>query len=287
MNESKLTDLLDRAAERTTVGPPPIDAMHAHATRVRRRRTVAVCVTAAVAVVAAAGGTALLTRPSASVTPPQVASTSPQVAPTETRLVGLGHAAIPIPKNWGTDRTHCLTPYQDTVILARDGHLCATPRPSGVESVQLGLGTPTLFEFTADENVEIDGVPAERQRTTCTDENIGEVRTCSGVVRIPSLDTWFWAESSTNAAEVDRILSWIQIVPNRVGVPDEQAVRGGSGSERAGQTYAAALTRLGLTPKIQPKKSSHYLPGDVLSVSPAPGTMLAPGATVTLTVAAR
>jgi hypothetical protein len=95
MIESHLTGLLERAGERTTVGPAPIELMHARVTRRRRRRAL-VSVTAAVAAVAAVGGTALALRPGASpeVSPPPVASASPGVVPADMRLVGLGHAAI-------------------------------------------------------------------------------------------------------------------------------------------------------------------------------------------------
>ncbi|TDD20323.1 PASTA domain-containing protein [Kribbella turkmenica] len=286
MIDSQLTGLLERTAQRTEVGPPPLEAMHARVAHVRRRRTVLVSVAAAVAVVAAAGGTALALRPpGADPAPPPVASVSPGVVTADMRLVGIGHAAIAVPKNWGTNQTHCGTPQKDTAILERDGLFCAMPRPVGVESVDVGRGKPTIFDLTADESIEIDGVPAERRRTTCIEGNVYRARTCAGGVRIPSLDTWFWAESSTNAEEVDRILERIRIVPDRVGVPTfRHAVGSGPGTGAA--NYAAELRRLGLTPTTRITKSPSYTPGDVLAVSPAPGTMLPLGATVTITVVA-
>ncbi|GAB2640802.1 PASTA domain-containing protein [Kribbella swartbergensis] len=285
MIETKLTELLDRAAERTPVGPPPIEAMHAHVTR--RRRTRVASAVAVLAVAAVAGGTAVIVRPDPTRddSSPPIASTSPTAAVTpETRLVGIGHAAIAVPEHWGMNQTHCVTPQRDTVILARDGHLCAIARPVGVESVDLGRGKPLpMFGFTADETIQIDGVRAERRRTTCSDDGGTEVRTCSGGVRIPSLDTWFWAESSTSAEEVDRILERISVVPDRVGVPPPPyAVGHGAGTGAA--NYAAELRRLGLTSRTRTTKSPSYTPGDLLAVSPAPGTMLPLGATVTLTV---
>jgi len=288
MIETKLTELLERAGERTDVGPAPIEMMRARVTRRRRRRTVAVVVAAAVAVVAAVGGTALLVRPGASpeVSPLPVASASPGVASADLRLVGLGHAAIAVPKAWGTNQTHCLTPYRDTAILRRDPHLCATPRPLGVESVDVGRGRPTIFDLTADEIIEIDGVRAERRHTTCVSGNVHQVRTCSGGVRIPSLDVWFWAESSTNAEEVDRILERIRIVPDQVGVPDPYSMAT-NGEGPTGDTYAAALRKLGLKSTIRTIKSPSYTPGQLMAVSPVAGTMLPVGATVILTVVAR
>ncbi|GAA1618256.1 hypothetical protein GCM10009789_85180 [Kribbella sancticallisti] len=285
MIEDKLTELLERAGDRTTVGPPPIEAMRVGATRLRRRRTVAVSLAGAAAVVVAAGGTTALVAQSGPEDPPApAASASPSLAPTDLRLVGFGHAAIAVPKEWGTNELTCLTPHMDTVVIdPGGGHLCMHYRRSGVESVYLTSIKP-WFGFHADETIEIDGVRAERQRTSCTGDTPGPVTVCSGAVFIPSLTTWFRAESSTNAAEVDRILERIRIVPDQVGVPAYThlvAPRDGG----SGEKYSDALTAAGLKPKIESTRSPSYPPGMVLDVSPAPGTMLRPGATVTVTVA--
>ncbi len=282
MIESKLTDLLERAGDRTTVGPPPIELMHARVARQRRRRTVAASVAAAVAVIAAAGGTALLVRPAPEESGVPIAS--PSVVPAQMRLVGFGHAAIAIPKDWGTNAASCGTPQTDTVIVDL-GHvnLCQSPRPAGVESVELAHGKPRLFNFHADETIEVDGVRAERQRTSCITTGIDKVELCSGAVYVPSLDVAFRAESSTNADEVDRILERITIVPDRVGVP---AYRGlpVDGKVPAAQKYAGMLRELGLKSTVQTIKSPSYVPSVLWKVSPLPGTMLPLGATVTLTV---
>jgi hypothetical protein len=289
MIESKLTELLERAGDQTDVGPPPIDAMYARVARVRRRRTVALSLAASVAVVAAAGGTALLVRPGTSSedTPPPVASTSPGVVPAEMRLVGVGHAAIAVPKGWATNKEHCGTPQADTVIYDLGAvFLCLMPRPSGVESVELASGKPAIFDFHADETFEIDGVPAERQRTSCTTRPLDHVEVCSGTVFIPSLDASFRAQSSTSADEVDRLLERITIVSDRVGVPAFRSI-GEDGQGPTAEKYTAALSKLGLKPKIQTIKSPSYDPGQLIAVSPIPGTMVPLGATVTLTVVAR
>ncbi len=286
MNEFKLTELLEHAGERTTVGPPPIDAMHARVTRRRRRRTVAVCLAAAVAVVAAAGGTALLVRPDAGETEAPTASTSPGVALPGTRLVGVGHVAVAVPKEWGTNDQRCGTPQTDTVIVDLAAiTYCLIARPAGVESLHLASGKPLLFEFHTDYAIEVDGVAAERQRTSCTDQAISDVIVCSGAVRIPSLDVVFRAESSTNAAEVDRMLERITIIPDHVGVPAFR-ILSVEGRGPSGEKYAGVLRDLGLKPKIQTTKSPSYDPGQVMAVSPIPGTMVPVGATVIVTVVA-
>ncbi|WP_020388553.1 PASTA domain-containing protein [Kribbella catacumbae] len=291
MNESKLTELLERAGERTSVGPPPIDAIRAGATRLRRRRTVAASVTAAAALVAMVGGTALVATHGRSLDnpPPPAASASPGPVPAATRLLGIGHAAIAVPKVWGTNQSSCGTPKKDTVLIDDPSAalLCQSSRPSGVESVELASGKPLRFDFHADETIEVDGVRAERQRTRCTDGAINNVRVCSGAVFIPSLDVSFRAESSTNAGEVDRILERIVIVPDRVGVPEPlEFIAPNNSPALSGEKYANRLTALGLKPRIQTRKAPGYSPGDVLAVSlsSAPGTMLPLGATVTITI---
>jgi heat shock protein HslJ len=64
MTDSELlTELLERAAERTNVGPPPLEHMVAGARRKRRRRAMLLTAATAAAVVAAVGVTAVLSTP--------------------------------------------------------------------------------------------------------------------------------------------------------------------------------------------------------------------------------
>lgn len=282
MIESKLTELLERAGERTNVGPPPIEAIRAGAAR-RRRRTAVLTVagTAAAVVAVMMGGTVVLADGRSSTNPASPAASTRPV-PAGMRLVGIGHAAIAVPKHWGTNQLRCYTPQQDTVVIDTGGSIpmCLAARPDGVDSVSVGTRKP--FGFHAEETFQIDGVRAERQRTTCTD-SINRVTVCSGAVSIPSLNVWFWAESSSSSGEVDRILDRIMIVPDKLGVPDRQ-LSGPNPPER----YAARLTGMGLKPETRTRKATGLTPvGTLLAVSPSPGTMLAPGATVTLVVAGR
>lgn len=60
MTDQNLTNLLERAADRTQVGPPPLDDMLARGRHVRRRRTVLLSAAASAAVVGVVGGTAVL-----------------------------------------------------------------------------------------------------------------------------------------------------------------------------------------------------------------------------------
>ncbi|MET9316898.1 PASTA domain-containing protein [Kribbella sp. NPDC003505] len=269
-----LTDLLERTAAHTPVGPPPLDALRAGATRRRRRRTAGITGAAAVAVAAVVGGTTLLTSPERTA---PVTSPAPAVP---TRLVGQGHAAIAVPQSWGTNQSMCGTPRRDTVLIADPTELqyCMAFPVAGVDSVR--VATTPRTQFRADETLTIDGVRAERQRTTCSQDNYRHVLTCSATVWIPSLQVWFEAQSSTSAAEVDRILSRIVIVPDRVGVPSYSSMA----MPLSGAKYAAVLRGLGLKVSYRSMANPNYPRGSVLGVSPAVGTMVANASTVTVTV---
>lgn len=284
MIESELTELLERAGARTTVGPPPIEAIRAGAARRRRRRAAAISAVSVAAAAVAVGGTLLLAGgPSFTNPAPPAASTPP--VPAATRLVGIGHAAIAVPEQWGTNQLGCGTPQKDTVIIdAGPQNLCKTPYPNGVESVF--VASRTRIDFRADETFQIDGVRAERQQTRCMVDTLNRVTVCLGTVFIPSLDVSFRAESSTSSGEVDRILERIMIVPDKVGVP-VPLFSESNPAARLGEEYADRLTALGLKPNLETRKSPGYISGSILEVSPSPGTMLTPGATVTVTVVAQ
>lgn len=273
-----LTDLLEHTADQTPVGPPPLDSLYAGASRRRHRRTAGLV--AAVAVAAVIGGSTLLTSRG------RTASVTTSTPAPVMRMVGFGHAAIAVPADWPTNKSQCGTPKQDTVLIDDPSAMlfCGAFRPAEVESVELYYGRPRA-EFRADETFEIGGVRAERQRTTCSISNYPKANTttCGGTVSIPSLKVWFRAESSTSAAEVDRMLARIAIVPDRTGVPSVQALRVDLNGPK-GTAYAGVLRQLGLKTQFHTVKSPSYPAGLVLRVSPAPGTMLKPGAIVTVTV---
>ncbi len=282
MTAPELSDLLERAADQIPVGPAPVGHLLARATRHRRWRTVAVVASSAAAVVVAMAGTALLLSPNTTPKPP-VSTPSVAAIPPGTRLVGIGHAAIAVPESWGTNETQCGTPKKDTVVIDVGAiPACATGRPAGVESVDLSHGPPR-FDFAADQTLRIDGVDAQRQATVCT--NDAEVELCTGTVFIPSLQISFRAESSTSPAAVDEILSWIRLVPGSVGVPGfertNMALQGG-----AGDRYVTAARAVGLDVRVVTKARPPIDPGFILGVTPQPGTMVAPGTEITLTVVA-
>lgn len=282
MTAPDLSDLLETAADRIPVGPPPLADLLARATRHRRWRTVAVVASSAAAVVVAMAGTALVLSPNTTPKPP-VSAPSVAPIPPGSRLVGIGHAAIAVPESWGTNETQCGTPKKDTVVIDVGATAaCATGRPANVDSVDLSQGLPR-FDFAADQTLTIDGVDAQRQATACT--NDAAVQLCTGTVFIPSLQISFRAESSTSPATVDEILSWIRLVPGSVGVPGFEStnmtMQGG-----AGDRYVNAARAVGLDVRVVTKARPPIDPGFILGVTPQPGTMVAPGTEITLTVVA-
>jgi hypothetical protein len=251
---------------------------------IRRRRAVITLASAAL-VVTVIGGTVLASTLGGGADPgPLAGSPSPIVTPPGTRLVGAGHAAIAVSAEWGTNKTHCGVPQQDTVVIdVAVIEACGTRRPRGVDSVEIWTGPPP-FSYHADETTVLDGVPAERQKTICAPD-LGGHTICAGTIYLRSLGVMFIADSSTSRAEVDRILSWIRIVPGLVGVPGVDKIRTDEqGGARA--TYVDVLHREGLTAEIHTRTVHGSPAGYILAVSPPPGTMVRPGTMVAVIVVA-
>jgi hypothetical protein len=249
-----------------------------------RRRRVVITLASTAVVGMAIGGTVLasILGGIADPGPPAGSPPGPIVTPPGTRLVGAGHAAIAVPKEWGTNKALCGVPQQDTVVIDVAAiEACLPRRPRGVDSVEIRTGPPPFY-YHADETTLIDGVPAERQKTACSP---GGRPVCIGITYLPSLGVMFIADSSTSRAEVDRILSWIRIVPDRIAVPGVDKIRTDEqGGARA--TYVDVLHRASLTAEIHAKTVPGSPAGYILAVSPAPGTMVEPGAVVMVTVVA-
>lgn len=286
MTEPDWGELLERAAQRTTVSPAPLGSIRAGAARRRRRRALTVAGVGTAAVFAVVAGSVLLASTAPSQPPRNpVAVDSPEPVPEGTRLVGLGNLAIAVPEAWGTNRTRCGTPVRDTVVINVGAiELCLIGRPKGVDSVEIVQGEPR-FDFEADSTVVIDGLEAQRQSTTCTRETIERVQVCSATVYFAEQATWFRAESSTSREAVDEILGQIRGVSDTVGVPAFQPLAVNA-QGRSAQKYAELLAEQGFQVEVQTRRVSAGKPGYLLDASPAPGTMLPPGSTVTITAIA-
>lgn len=288
MNDDNLTDLLEARAADVTVGPPPLAEMHRHA--VRRRRSYVAALAAAAAVVVTVGAVAVWpdgsgsgrdSTPTASDSPSP--SPSPEVPPAGFRWVGMGRAVIAVPDSWATNDIRCGTPQSNTVVVDVSViETCATAYPADTSSVWLRERQP-VDEIATWTPVEVDGEEALRS----PDERLvgyGDSPIFRASVYLPGRDVVFAASSTVSQEVVDEVLSRVTILDTLVAVPGiSPANYGPTPQSKAGETYVRMVREAGLVAEVVTEQGP--LPGFVLDVSPAPGTVVEPGAVVTVTVA--
>ncbi|WP_109508297.1 PASTA domain-containing protein [Nocardioides speluncae] len=275
MSDRDLTDLLERLGERVDVSPPPLAAMTRAADRTRRRRTAWVvggAVAAAVALVA--GGTQVIGDGLADGTDPR--PPADRAVPAGMRLVGLGHAAIAVPNDWGRNEVGCGTPIKDTVVIDLTvTPACLIQRPADVDAVRINVGVRR-----GGEDIEIDGTAARRTPTTCSPgQNDEGIVTCSASIYVPSEGVGFEASSSTSRERVDEILDEVRILDDEVGVPLFDPLAGRVSADN----YAERLRDAGLT-MVKKWGAGQGPAGAILDVQPESGTVVEPGTQVTVTV---
>jgi hypothetical protein len=297
MNDDQLTEMLDRAARRNPVGTPPLAAIAAGSRR--RRRTRAVGVVAAAAVVVAAGAGVATSLGSDPTGPPHAADAAasgdaPTVptAPSGMRLVGRGSVVVAVPEDWAIHTVGCdgFGPKGDTVVVVDGIPLrgfapgvavgCPGPvRPAGVERLTITAASPRAQDADGVERTEVDGVTAYRSKPTCFDDAKG-VSTCLVSLDFPSLDVGLLAESTTSVEAAEKIFDRVQVLDGVVGVPGQLS------PEQGEKKYVAALEAAGLVADVvEVPAPPGYAPGYLRGISPAPGTVLAPGDTVKVEVA--
>lgn len=292
MTDHDLDQLMERLGDRTPVGPPPLGAMREGAQRSSRRRLVAAGVAAA-AVVAVVGGTALAGGLGGSddgrgdggdVVAPDEGFTPPP----GTRLVGIGHLAVAVPEEWGTNETQCGTPQKDTVVVDQ-GAICLAlvPRPADVESVEL-MGGDVPPEGATTDPVDIDGRDAELTPVECQTgpEAVERGEVCRARLYVPGQKASVVLSSSSADAEarVREMVSWVHWVDGLIAVPGFQSIDLEHQDDDAGEHYRRELDAHGLVARTVTEQRPGMKPGYVLDVDPGPGTMLAPGSVVAVTV---
>ena len=280
MNDTQWTELLERAADRVAVAPPNVLLMQSAAAQ-RRRRSVLLAGLSAACVIGIIGGVAL-TASSEKGSSPDPAGVDDGGGSTAFREVGLGHVFVSVPSSWGTNRTRCGTPQADTVVLdVAVVETCGVSRPANVDSVEVVQGAPR-FDFSADKSLVIDGEPAQRQSTVCTDQTFGVGEVCMGTVYFPGRETWVRVESSTSDEVVNELLDRVFVDPARSGVPGfaRVALRD---QDDSGETYARLLRDLGFQVDVRNVESAAPA-GHVVSTRPAPGTVVAPGSAIAVLV---
>ncbi|GAB6986357.1 PASTA domain-containing protein [Nocardioides pyridinolyticus] len=289
MTDRDLTDLLDRTADRITVGAPPLSEMRIGADRMRRRRGRLRAAGVALGVVAVAGGLTTITALDPDPTPDRPAAGPAGTAavdppPPGRRLVGVGDTAIAVPTGWATNALRCGTATEPTVVVdVAVIETCGMIGARVYDSVWLAQGRKR--ELAPYEDIEIDGVPAQRSGTRCIAMSVVAQRLCRATVYLPSVDASYTATART-APRVDQILSWIRVLPGRVAVSGFGEINVEWQDDDAGERYRAALEADGLQVEVRTETQPGSKAGYVLGVSPAPGTMLAPGDPVVVTVVA-
>ncbi|GAB2757192.1 PASTA domain-containing protein [Nocardioides pakistanensis] len=285
MTDHDLANLLERSAERISIGAPPVSEMLVRADRLRRRRSTTRAVVAAAAVVAVIGGTALVAAQGSDPSGGSLdgpADTQPaEPIPAGTRLVGIGHSAIAVPEDWATNALRCGTATEPTVVVdVTVIETCGWLSPEVFDNVWVEQGVNRNM-FSPAEDFEIDGVAAQRDETSCTAYG-DRVRQCSGTVFVPSANASYRAQAATKQ-RVEEILSWIHIVPDRVAVPGFGPANMDHQDDDAGEHYRAELQAAGLQVEVITEPRPGFKPGYVLGVSPGPGTMVEPGDVVSMT----
>ena len=283
----KVVVLFEELADRADVGPPPTQAMLADARRSVRHRRLGVVLGSAAVVATVALGVGLLPGVVSGNDPAGPEPTAPVSLPGPgMRLVGVMDVAVEVPASWPTNRTQCGTPLADTVVVDQGAiGMCGVFRKPGVTSVALEIGRPRL-EFHPDSETEVDGVTVRRESTTCAGPFRGVVE-CVSTLHFPGRDVWVRADASATTQqearrEVTEALARVHVLSDRVGVPGWRSLS----AEPQDVAYLARLTSAGLTAHVVHVARPGMHPGTVLKVSPASGTVLEPGSTVTVTVVA-
>ena len=294
MTGDPITDELVRLTDSYRPGPPPIDQLLIDGSRKRRRGSIfaVTAVTAAVVVIIATG--AVLTREPGS--SPQPSSSSPAPSdpiPPNTRLVGVGHAAIAVPRSWSTNQTACGTPTENTVIINVTAvPLCGLfPQPV-VSSVEVSSRSqqPNYPDFTNAERVNIGGVEAFRSPLHCTHATIRPTSpgTQPKAAHFCTQATWMPEESALFIATTPRpnatraLMETLHIDPSRAAVPQSN-LSGTPAKMVAEFTHNAEALGFHVITRTTPQPG--FPSGSILGVSPATGTVLPTGTTLHLTLA--
>ncbi|HEY0951871.1 PASTA domain-containing protein [Nocardioides sp.] len=283
MDTQQLIDRLEERAAEIPVGPPPVALMR---TRARRHRQGRVAILASAAAVAAiAGGLAWQGSGGAddgSRTPiASDAPADPDTPPDGYRYVGIGDVVAAVPQGWGTNKTDCGTPQEDTVVIDQ-GVTCLAlvPRPADVDSLAI---QPT-FEGLDTSGWTVTEVAGQRALRSPLSRQDGVVRQ---TVVVPGADVAFVAESSSTAGAsvVGDLLDGITVLQQHTTVPAFQDLGYDADPASMVDSYVERLAELGLAAEVTEGNGRGLDAGTVLETDPAVGSVLAPGDTVRVVVA--
>jgi hypothetical protein len=199
--------------------------------------------------------------------------------PPDSRLVGVGHAAIAVPKAWPFNKTGCGTPVQDTVIINVSAvPLCLIPRPPGVTAVDIQHRPtrPRYPDFANADAVELDGSPAWRTTPLLQ----GGVWTQA--MWIPGESALLTATAPA-AAITQRLLGTVRLLERRVAVPQSNMA---GHAKPILKRFTKSAEDLGFTVAIRSVKARpSFSTGWIMGTSPPTGTVARIGSTIRVTLA--
>jgi hypothetical protein len=284
MPEQTPPSTLDRLWDDIPTGHAPIDHLltSGRAARRRRHRTVVAGAVAKVAVVLGAGviGTQALNS-GAGRGDDLVAAPAPA-----TRLVGTGQAAVAIPAGWADGAASCNSPVKDTAFFPWPQDCIGPDRY--VSSVAITTQDPQTGRLVDDVHLDRhpDGqVAGHEVVASAPDCPVGQGESCQQVFGIPDLDAYFTVTIPEDVeggaiSQIDAIRHSLTVLPD-----DQTAVPfvtpGGLVSQMREAMEAAGLAVVVHRMTCGPTDSCM---SGVVGTTPAAGTVVATGSTVTINV---
>lgn len=266
------------------LGAPPVDTLlTAGQVARRRRRRTAVAGTVAVTVLVIGGGAVAgqLVGIADESTREDVATADALEPPAGTRLVGLGRVAVAVPDDWDANAASCNTPLRDTYYFPHPQDCQSAVQPE-VSSIAISTGqdagtTPLLPDIQRDGTV--GGHDVLSSGVICTPQR-GEP--CFEVFGIRDLDVWFTVRvprGESAADTIEAIRDSLTVLPG--GYTTVPFVPYGTEAQVAEATEEAGLS---VDVEYIDCPDTGLCVDGVSDISPAVGTALTTGSTVTVTV---
>lgn len=291
MSDEEIGDVLVRLADRYQGPPPPVEGLIAAGSRRRRRRSLGAAVAVAAMVIAIIGMAAVVTGNDKDANTDRSVRQPIERFPADSRLVGVGHAVIAVPKGWATNKTICGTPLADTVVINVTGvPTCGYGRPPRVSDVNISVRErrPNYPDFASADQVDVNGVEAWRSPLDCTNVAGSFTRPgtqprhlCQQAMWVPAESALFIA-TTPRASSTQDLLDTVRVLEDRVAVPQSN-LTGHAPGIRA--RFIRSAESLGLVVRITSRRHSGFTHGSIVGISPSTGTVVRVGSTIHLALA--
>ncbi|MGH3508606.1 MAG: sigma-70 family RNA polymerase sigma factor [Nocardioidaceae bacterium] len=200
------------------------------------------------------------------------------VKPPTSRVVGMGRLAVVVPASWGTNNVRCGVAIAATVVFDSE-------RPAEPCSYVGAVAASVHFVSST----SVHAVPFLKAATsvraldgfallTSPLSTSGQPRMFSQAVVLPANQVLMWVQARSRAV-VRRIVGSVRIVePNHVAIPFD--------ANGPAQATRAEIGGTGLR-VVQDEVPSSLAPGSLVGTSPAVGTVVPVGSTVTVLISTR